>query len=327
MSMEFLPPRPLTDLPRIPPIPGTREYKLSLPPPPLDRPRDRTAATWKVANLQPHPLQTLRFRPLSDSEFNALRESMALEGLLEPLKILPNGTILSGHHRARAALELGWDEIQVVVVRDTDAHPELAELELIKSNLNRRHATALDLVRSQIRAWEIEQPSIQWSQSVLVEKLLPIVRKSPKQIRRYISIAKADPSVIQAIDSGLLDPTNAEKIAKQPKLQQQQLMARIHRGEEARQIVASIRKGGTKPDLEPMARIVTDLVKASKACAAIRGGKSDADQDQKDWLYRLQAICQEALDWVDESERRLKRSLKGLQRPTKLTRRKPARRR
>lgn len=45
--------------------------------------------------------------PLSEAEYAALRDDIAECGVLVPVEVDENGAILDGHHRARAATELG----------------------------------------------------------------------------------------------------------------------------------------------------------------------------------------------------------------------------
>src|SRR5262245_47589370 len=53
-------------------------------------------------------------------DLNALAASMAKVGLLHPIVIRPDGALIAGERRLRAAELLGWDAIPVTVV-DLDA--------------------------------------------------------------------------------------------------------------------------------------------------------------------------------------------------------------
>jgi hypothetical protein len=59
-------------------------------------------------------------------ELRELAQSMRDHGLQTPLEILPDGTIVCGHQRARAANLLGWEEIDVWVNHELAVHGDLA---------------------------------------------------------------------------------------------------------------------------------------------------------------------------------------------------------
>jgi ParB family chromosome partitioning protein len=57
---------------------------------------------WKISKLRPHPRQAECFSNLSDVELKELAASMRRWGLLQPIHILPDGTIIGGHQRYRS---------------------------------------------------------------------------------------------------------------------------------------------------------------------------------------------------------------------------------
>lgn len=87
--------------------------------------------------LQPHPANTVL--PELDSEtYEALKADIAAHGIQVAVMITPAFTIIAGHHRVRAAVELGLESVPVAVhdVDDTEA-----ERLLIADNLLRRQIT------------------------------------------------------------------------------------------------------------------------------------------------------------------------------------------
>jgi ParB-like chromosome segregation protein Spo0J len=70
-----------------------------------------------------------------------LVESMRELGQLQPIVVTPDGELIAGMHRLRAALLLGWTEIQVIVLDLDGAKKQLAMLD---ENLVRRHLSALE---------------------------------------------------------------------------------------------------------------------------------------------------------------------------------------
>ena len=82
-----------------------------------------------------------RLRPLNDAKVAELAASIAELGLLQPIGIRPDGTLVYGYHRLEACKRLGWTEIPAVVVDGDDLRAELAE---ISENLIRNELTLLE---------------------------------------------------------------------------------------------------------------------------------------------------------------------------------------
>ncbi len=94
-----------------------------------------------VDELEPHPYADL-VPEMSPDEFEALKQDIRDNGLLEPI-VLFEGQVLDGRHRHRAfrevrhELEIGWSEDQFVEFdgSDEDAFRKVTE------NVQRRHLT------------------------------------------------------------------------------------------------------------------------------------------------------------------------------------------
>ncbi|MCL4352245.1 MAG: ParB N-terminal domain-containing protein [Firmicutes bacterium] len=55
--------------------------------------------------LTPNPANTI-FDPLPENVYQALKNDIAERGLLNPILCTPDFTVIAGHHRLKAALEL-----------------------------------------------------------------------------------------------------------------------------------------------------------------------------------------------------------------------------
>jgi ParB family chromosome partitioning protein len=76
--------------------------------------------------------------PLSAEEYAALREDIAVHGILVPVLVDQHGNVLDGHHRQAIAAELGINcPTETRVVADDEAAYEIA----FTLNLARRHLT------------------------------------------------------------------------------------------------------------------------------------------------------------------------------------------
>jgi len=86
----------------------------------------------KTKELKAHP----KNKEIYGEELNPdLTDNIRKYGILQPILVLPDGTIVAGHGRWRSAIELGIDEVPVVIFDSTD---ELEiEAALVSSNKSR----------------------------------------------------------------------------------------------------------------------------------------------------------------------------------------------
>ncbi len=91
-----------------------------------------------------------RMRPLGD--VSALAESIAQNGLINPITVARDGTLISGLHRLEACKLLGWTEISANVTDLEGLHAELAEID---ENLVRSELTVLQQAEHLVRRVEI----------------------------------------------------------------------------------------------------------------------------------------------------------------------------
>ncbi|AEJ44331.1 ParB N-terminal domain-containing protein [Alicyclobacillus acidocaldarius] len=88
-----------------------------------------------IDKLRPHPKNAEYYVDLTGEKYEELKRSIEVHGIRDPLKILPDGTILAGHQRYRIAKELGIEQVPVAIY---DVSPEEAEYLLIADNEERR---------------------------------------------------------------------------------------------------------------------------------------------------------------------------------------------
>jgi hypothetical protein len=168
-------------------------------------------------NYQQHPLSAA-FPPMTPEEFESLRESVHVNGVLNPITIY-EGMVLDGWHRYQAALELGMD------------CPE-AELEdwidpkdfVLAQNKNRRHITMaqLAMATTAVHEWHpAHRPNKSAGPAELSKtsaELAEIAGTSTRTIDQAKSVLRnASPEVQEAVKSGKIGLEKAQKISKLPK--------------------------------------------------------------------------------------------------------------
>jgi len=92
--------------------------------------------------------------PLPPAEYEALKESIRIHGLLNPIEVNPEGYILDGVHRYRACVELGI-EPKYTIKRFDDPLEE--KRFVIESNLIRRQLTKFQRIEAALPLIEIER--------------------------------------------------------------------------------------------------------------------------------------------------------------------------
>jgi hypothetical protein len=172
----------------------------------------------RLDSLHPHPRQAKLFDDLAVQEFLALVEDIRENGMRSPPEILPDGTIVTGHQRVRAAKELGWDEIDVVVRYDLADDDGAAESLLISDNLNRRQLSPLGQARCISALAEIEESRRDryavGSRPILArDRVGERLRMSGRNVDRYLAVLEAPQSVQRAFDCGFLPLVLAARVA------------------------------------------------------------------------------------------------------------------
>lgn len=93
----------------------------------------------KVADLKPHPMNEYLFDDIEGEKWEEFLTSVQQEGILHPLMITEDGTIISGHQRWRACLALNIPTVRCYVYQPKGDCPEDdILLALMESNLRQR---------------------------------------------------------------------------------------------------------------------------------------------------------------------------------------------
>jgi ParB family chromosome partitioning protein len=103
----------------------------------------------QVSALRAHPKQSKLVGDMRPAEFELLVADIKTNGIQNPLIILADGrTIVCGHQRHRAAVELGIEQVPCIVRQDLRDADDPAVLKLLLSdNLRRRQLGPLEKAR------------------------------------------------------------------------------------------------------------------------------------------------------------------------------------
>ncbi|NQU22793.1 MAG: ParB N-terminal domain-containing protein [Candidatus Nealsonbacteria bacterium] len=179
----------------------------------------------KVSDLKPHPLQADYFPDESEEADLELAADLDANGQRDPIDIVPNGTILCGHRRVKAAKRLEWKTIDVVVHHELANDEAAAEAFFIGDNYTRRQLTTFQKVRCAKRRVELAK----LGKVVLPEECDNLKKTrdkigylvvgengrnlSGREAERYLRVLKTPIEVQHACDAGHLSLVDAGKVA------------------------------------------------------------------------------------------------------------------
>jgi ParB family chromosome partitioning protein len=280
---------------------------------PAPRAQARTAETWPIDNLKPHPRQAVLFGDMPDAELQALCHSIQSRGLDHPIEILPDGTIIKGHQRFRACKLLGWSEIPVVVRHDLAAQGDAAvEAELIQDNFDRRHLDDLTLARGIQRLLELERrlPKGRRAspQGDLRDRLAARQQtgKSGRTVSRLLQMLRTPVEVQQAYSTGKLTRAQVLQVERLSRAAQEDVAKAIRDGQEPADAVAQFVPTPDRRHRRPRQAVVAFV-------AALERGLKDLDgrlaqirsikTEERQTLERARLVIGQVLDLPQDSDR------------------------
>ena len=209
----------------------------------------------KLTDLIPHPLQDQYYAGLDEHALNQLAEDIERHDLRELIEILPENTaglppntIISGHQRCRALQLLGYEETDVWVRYDlADAPAEVIEQYLLDSNQHRQHLSKLQQARIALRSYELEKNRDpgelrQWEQDEARDRVGQQIGMSGRNLQRYFRVLKTPIEVQHAFEEKRLSLVEASEVAGFSREQQEEIIAGIKEGCDAKSVVGRFRQ-------------------------------------------------------------------------------------
>jgi ParB family chromosome partitioning protein len=180
-----------------------------------DKPAKETVTAILLERIQPfadHP-----FLVEADAAMAELKESVALNGVLEPVLLRPKGDgfeMISGHRRMAVAKELGLETIPSIV-REMD--DDQATLAMVDANRQRENILPSekafaykmrDEALKRIAAGHGVPPNGRTTEQIGKENGM-----SDRNVRRYIRLTRLLPELLKLVDSNKLGASIAETLS------------------------------------------------------------------------------------------------------------------
>ncbi|MCY0865889.1 MAG: ParB N-terminal domain-containing protein, partial [Sulfobacillus sp.] len=215
-------------------------------------------STMDPKRLKPHPANAL-FDPLPDEVYQALKDDIAARGMLNPILCTPDYTVIAGHHRLKAALELGLETVPVDI-HDVDA--EEAEDRLIADNVLRRQLNPMEqarLIRRLKERYGIKKGNNQRAGgSVKFTDAVQAVGIAPETAYQLDRLNKLIPPLQELVSAGKLGPSHGVALASLTPEQQTALYDAI--GEAITHLqLADIKAAKKGPDTRALEARITAL--------------------------------------------------------------------
>ncbi len=231
-----------------------------------------------------------RKRPLGD--VTALAESISQNGLMNPITVTQDGTLISGLHRLEACKRLGWESIPVRAVPLDGLRAELAEID---ENLVRNDLTVLQQADHLARRVEIVEslgmraPSHRAKKGDTVTPFITTatiaseVGVSKRTAQRLLQIAKIKPRVKAAIAGTWLADSTSKLLFVSSKdypvqmVSAMYLLAEAQREEFNRALQNAERDGRERSNVEEWRDLVAQLIRANTHLGVVQTAHIVAD--------------------------------------------------
>lgn len=198
----------------------------------------------KTDEITPDPRQPRRH--YAEAETLQLGRSMQQLGQLQPVGVRPDGTLVWGERRWRAARLVGMPELDVVVTDGSLTEAGLLELQLTE-NIQRSDLTDGEKAEA---FRELLRLNPDWTNKELAARL----GLSEATVSKYLSPARCVPAVQEALANGRIGIAACYEISRAAAEQQPELLTQALAGTSRDELAAKVRKP-RKSSSTPQARV------------------------------------------------------------------------
>ncbi|NHM28052.1 ParB N-terminal domain-containing protein [Desulfofundulus sp. TPOSR] len=261
-----------------------------------------------VGLLKPHPKNKEYFpEDLPEPLWSELVEDIKENGIINPLVVTPDYTVLAGHLRLEAAKHVGLTHVPVVI-RDVDPESDEAVALLIKDNLLRRQLNDMQvarLIRVLKEVHRVKKGGDRRSKEAQESKgnncplknIADTVGLSERRVKQLDKLNDLIPELQELVSSGKLGTTAAYELAfLSPATQKQVLSVYGERIAELKQ--AEAKELRRKIEAEVRAEVERQAAELQRSLEALKVEKRQAEilwENRERELTRTIADLQNAL--------------------------------
>jgi len=189
---------------------------------------------YGVEYLKVHPRNQEFFDDINGQAYEQFKASIKSEGVLTPLILSPDMTVLSGHQRLKACKELGISVVPVIIRQDVKAEEDKL-LKLLVANFGRNNnnetkqrKVAMEYVklRGNLHGGDRKSSAPMEHLKISLEQIAAELGVSETELRRMLDIEqKLTPEIIQMLDDGVFTKSTAARVITQlTKAEQEELI-------------------------------------------------------------------------------------------------------
>lgn len=271
--------------------------------------------------LKVHPRNAEFFDDVDGAEFDRLVESIKDHGVLTPLRVTKDMTIISGHQRVRAAIQAGCSDVPVIFDESDDENDVL--MKLIETNFGRmkndkvKQAKWLDeyMRLKGVRQGSAGKRSLEGNNSPLKqEDIAKELGVDVTTLKNLKSLLKLDPAFQALVSEGKISATTGFKVlAKLSPEEQTKLYGKLPTDvklsdkavrayvEELQQKADEDRQkavNNTNKAMEENSRLMGENDKLSRENETLRAGGASPEVQEK--LKQLEDERQKVSDSLEE---------------------------
>jgi ParB/RepB/Spo0J family partition protein len=174
-----------------------------------------------VSHCKPNPNQPRK--DFIEADLPSLGASMLAVGQLQPIGITPDGTILWGERRWRAAQLVGIKELSVIITDRVLSDTEIRLIQLAE-NIHRADLTGGEKFAA---CCELMCSNPHWQQKDLAEHL----HQDPSQVTRLLSPSKCSEAWQDALKAGKVTISDCYEASKCTEAEQAEMLAKTLSGD------------------------------------------------------------------------------------------------
>lgn len=173
-----------------------------------------------INELKPHPRNNEFFDDMTGDAWEAFKESIKTSGIIEPIVVAPDMTIISGHQRYKAAKELGIKMIPIRIREDLIDEDKKLKV-LLAANFGRSKnddAKQRKVAVEYVRLCGYKNGENQWGCQVgtpklSIEEIAKQLGTSKRDLQRALSIERnLTESMKELLDTGVISKTVASDV-------------------------------------------------------------------------------------------------------------------
>lgn len=170
-----------------------------------------------LEKINPHPLNE-KIYGNDKVQQDELKKSIEMLGLLEPLTITKDNTLVSGHRRLQALKEIGWEDVDCRISEFENLTLSLVELNRYRKKTSKELLNEAKILKQEYQnVVKMGRPKKGESRNGKNWSIVNVSGKlgvSTTNLKKLMSIQKYSPNLLSKIDMGLISINKAYEIVR-----------------------------------------------------------------------------------------------------------------